>query len=209
MAWTPGELVSAGGGLRFVRGIEEWLRALKGALQAGLPGVLVREPRLLDGDFSELLQHSKQACSQHGAWFGVHDRAHLVAGVEADGLHLGFRSLRPQEARLVVGPGVGIGRSTHLGDDVSQNDGCDWGSLSPIYPTPSKEGLLDAVGIDALADATRAALPLWALGGLTPERVAPVMQAGAQGVMARGAILASPDPAAATTAFLRALEIQR
>ena len=47
--------------------------------------------------------------------------------------------------------------------------------------------------------------PVFAIGGLTPERVAPVLAARAHGVAVRSAILGAPDPARTARAFMDAL----
>jgi thiamine monophosphate synthase len=47
--------------------------------------------------------------------------------------------------------------------------------------------------------------PLFAVGGVTPERVGEVTRAGAAGVAVIGAILGSERPADAVKAFLNAL----
>ena len=94
VALTPGDLER--------ERIPAFLERLAGACSAGLPGLLVREPRLTDREWLALLEEVR---SRRGAelWLGVHDRAHLVRAVEADGLHLGFRSLPPAVARDVAG----------------------------------------------------------------------------------------------------------
>ena len=207
LALTPGSLRSAGRGLNTVLGAMDWLDGLRSALGAGLRGVLVREPGLQDAHFAELLGRVGELCCASGAWFGVHDRAHLVQACGAQGLHLGFRSLSPTEARLVVGSRVCIGFSSHLGEAAACCVGADYLSLSPVYATASKVGLLEPMGAVVLeAEIARRSVPVWALGGLTPERTAAVRNAGARGVLVRGALLAAADPAAATSALLGALE---
>ena len=209
LALTLGALRSTGRGLAGVQGVSAWLDRLQRALGAGLRGVLVREPQLSDGDFASLLERTAALTGAVDAWLGVHDRAHLVAACGAQGLHLGFRSLRPAEARLVVGPEVTIGFSSHLGEDPDCFAGADYRSLSPVYETPSKVGLLEPVGLTALAaECAHSELPIWALGGITPERVHDVLGAGAAGVLVRGALLGAPDSAAATRAFRAAGESQ-
>jgi len=49
-------------------------------------------------------------------------------------------------------------------------------------------------------------LPVIAIGGITPERVADVLRAGAHGVAAISAILAAESPGDATRRFLEALD---
>lgn len=207
LALTPGNLCSTGGGLARVLGFGAWLDGIRRALAAGLPGVLVREPQLLDGDFAELLERVAELTRAADAWLGVHDRAHLVAASGAQGLHLGFRSLTPREARMVVGAGVSIGFSSHIGEDPACAEGADYRSLSPVYETPSKLGLLEPMGVDALAaECARSELPIWALGGINPERVGAVRAAGAAGVLVRAALLGAADPQAASAALSKAWE---
>jgi thiamine-phosphate pyrophosphorylase len=50
-----------------------------------------------------------------------------------------------------------------------------------------------------------APLPVFAIGGLTPERVPLVREAGAHGVAVRSVILGAPDPARAARAFAEVL----
>src|SRR5262249_960886 len=61
-------------------------------------------------------------------------------------------------------------------------------------------------GVSALERvATAVAVPVIAIGGITPERVAEVRAAGARGVAVISAILSADSPAAATQRFLTAL----
>jgi len=53
--------------------------------------------------------------------------------------------------------------------------------------------------------AAAVAVPVVAIGGVTPERVREVRAAGARGVAAISAILSADSPAAATRRFLDAL----
>ena len=58
-------------------------------------------------------------------------------------------------------------------------------------------------GVAAVAAAV--AVPVIAIGGVTPERVAELIDNGAHGVAVVGAVGAAPDPGAATGRFLAAL----
>jgi thiamine-phosphate pyrophosphorylase len=81
----------------------------------------------------------------------------------------------------------------------------DYFFFSPIFPTPSKPDH-PGVGLAALRAFCRAApVPVWALGGITPERVADCRQAGAQGVAVCSGIMDVSAPIAAVRAYRRAL----
>ena len=77
---------------------------------------------------------------------------------------------------------------------------------SPIFPTASKPGH-PGVGVAALADvcASVGTLPVYALGGITPERVGACLEAGAAGVAVLSGILRAPDVGVAVEWYHRVL----
>jgi len=199
IALSPGELEQGGE--------SAFLRALRGALAAGLPGLLLRESRLMDRAYLALAREVVSLCTAHGTpWLGVHDRAHLAAEVGADAVHLSFRSLRPAELRTWLDPSIALGLSTHADDAPAAWREADYLFHGPLHATPSKVGRLEPVGLAglerALAHATR---PVLALGGVTPRDVPPLRRLGVHGVAVRAGVLGAADPAGATRAYLEAL----
>jgi thiamine-phosphate diphosphorylase len=87
----------------------------------------------------------------------------------------------------------------------AQHAGVDAAVFGSVFTPGSKEGA--AAGTDALravCDAAR--IPVFAIGGLTPDRVARCLDAGAAGVAVVSGVLGAPDPAGAAAAYLAALE---
>lgn len=205
VALTPGTL-DAQAAVRFGARAEA-------ALAAGLPGLLLREPALGERDFLALAHALAERARARGAWFCVHDRAHIALAVGADGCHLGFRSLAPAELRPHMQGGMAgsmaLGLSTHATDDPQAWRQADYLFHGPLRDTPSKAGLLEPVGVAGLEQAlARTDRPVLALGGVRPEDFAPVIAAGGAGVaVLRGIFGAagSSGPADATRAFLDAL----
>lgn len=194
VALTPGTLAEP----RELAGV---LRSVEAAVDGGLRGVLVREPRLADGVLGTLLERVRETLAAVGGWLGVHDRVHLAQGDEA--VHLGFRSLPPYAARACGATTVGL--STHAGDAPTTWAGVDYRFLGPVHATPSKEGWLEPLGVEAFARAAEESEPpVWAIGGIDAGRVAPLRAAGAAGAAVRRGILQAPDPAAAAAAHLEA-----
>lgn len=172
------------------------------AIEAGLRGVLLREPEWTDKQVFETAQALSVQLETVDGWLAIHDRVYLAREAGAHAVHLGFRSLGASDVRSLIPSDMAIGRSSHAGDDLSAEE-VDYRFFGPVWPTPSKEGLLEATGVDALNQAAEAsAAPVYAIGGLTPQRAAKVASAG---ICVRGALLASPDPKGATQAFLEAL----
>jgi len=198
VALSPGDLEHGG--------TRPFLERVAAALEVGLPGVLLREPGLNERAFLALATTLATLRTSRSFWFAVHDRAHFVRSVGADGLHLSFRSLPVREARQVVGPDVALGLSTHAADDARSWDGADYLFHGPLHETPSKVGRLAPLGLEGLARVlARTSLPVLALGGVGPADCAPLRACGLYGAAVRAGLLGAADPVQATRAYLEGL----
>jgi len=144
-----------------------------------------------------------------GAALLINDRVDVALACDADGVHLPAHGLAVADARALLGRDRLIGVSTHAPDEVAAATaaGADFAVFGPLFDTPAKRPYGAPLGLDALAAARAAApsLPLLAIGGIDATRVAAVHQHGADGVAVIRAILAAPDPRAATRALLRSI----
>jgi len=99
-----------------------------------------------------------------------------------------------------------LGRSCHDAAELAHatGEGCDYVTLSPVFPSPSKPGYGPALGPDRFgALCARAGLPVYALGGITTAaQAAACRAAGAHGVAVMGAVMRADDPAAAVKELL-------
>jgi thiamine-phosphate pyrophosphorylase len=108
-----------------------------------------------------------------GAAVFVNDRLDVAQLVEADGVHLGRRSVSVEIARRWFSPRtVQVSCSAHSVEEAAalSHAGADLVLLSPIFASPHKGAPL---GCEALWEARRAMLPscrLVALGGIDLER---------------------------------------
>ena len=106
--------------------------------------------------------------------------------------------------RSLIGPELLIGVSTHSVTEVQRatESGADFVTFGPVYATPSKAAFGPPQGLQALAEACHATfLPVFALGGITPQRLSETLQTGAAGIALISAILADPDPRQAAKTF--------
>ncbi|QDU84964.1 Regulatory protein TenI [Planctomycetes bacterium Pla163] len=179
-------------------------RAVARALEAGLPGLLVREPLLEDGPFlklaSRLREHAERCAVR--PWFAIHDRVHLAAELGVNAVHLGGGSLPPYVAREQLPEAIAIGFSSHVDDAPAAWRGADHLFLSPVRTTASKPGAA-AIGFEPLAERARASgLPVLALGGLVPGDLARARAHGAVGIAVLSGILLEPDPGRAALRYL-------
>lgn len=146
--------------------------------------VLLTETRLL---LSLLPAHT---------WVIVNDRADVAALAGAAGVHLGQEDLPVAAARELLGLEKIIGLSTHSEAQVEAAVALpvDYLAFGPIFPTATKADARPAVGLGLLKAVRRLTdKPLVAIGGITPENAAAVLEAGADSVAVIGGWLAARD----------------
>src|SRR5437867_3260041 len=174
---------------------------VEAALEAGLPAVQLREKDLPGRPLLALAERLRAATARTGALFFVNDRIDVALAAGADGVQLGTGSVPVEVARQLLPAGALVGVSTHAPGEAAP--GADFALFGPVWETPSKAG---AQGEARLHEAVRAAaIPVLAIGGVTAERAPGGRAARAAGAAVIRAILAAPDPGAATRALLGAL----
>jgi thiamine-phosphate pyrophosphorylase len=178
-------------------------RALAG-LPAGVAAIQLREKDLGGRELLRLARALGSVCRATGQRLVVNDRLDVALAAGADGVHLPAAGVPVSDARRLLGPGALVGVSCHSAADVAsaRAGGASFATFSPIYDTPSKRPYGPPVGVAALREAARLGLPLVALGGVTPDRVAEVRAAGAVGVAVIRAWLEGGDPATAVRSLL-------
>jgi thiamine-phosphate pyrophosphorylase len=177
-------------------------------LAAGLPAVQVREKDLSAAELAALCRRVREATREREALLIVNDRADVALAVGADAVQRTHTSLTVAEIRAVVDKRLRIGASTHSRDDAltAEAEDADWVVFGPVYDTPSKRRYGAPQGLRALESVAAAVrIPVIAIGGITPDRVAEVRRAGAHGVAVISSLLAADSPADATKRFLDAL----
>ncbi len=176
-------------------------------LGAGLRAVQLREKDLTDAEFLALARPLRDLTRRVGARLFINGRLDAALAVGADGLQRGHDA-PPMPVLRSRAPGLTIGASVHSVDEAraAERDGADFIVFGPVYDTPSKRPYGPPQGVDALANVVNAvAVPVFAIGGITAERVAEVRAAGAHGVAVISAILPAERPGEATKKFLEAL----
>ncbi|MDB5367445.1 MAG: thiE [Rhodospirillales bacterium] len=115
----------------------------------------------------------------------------------ADGVHLGADG-SIAAARAAGAKRVGISAHSRAELQRALDEGADYATYSPIFPTTSKPGYGPALGLEALRQAAHeVALPVVALGGIERSNAQACLQAGARAVAVLGAFAHAADPAAA------------
>ena len=180
----------------------ELVDVVEAAVAGGVRLVQVRERELPEAEVEVLLRRLLDRLRGMSVRVLVNGRPALARKLDV-GLHLPASAPSPQPS----GPRF-FGRAVHDEGEARRAlaEDAAYVVIGPVFPTGSKPGHA-GTGLETLARLARmvAPAPAFAIGGLTPERVASVLAAGAHGVAVRSAILGSPDPARAAVAFLEAL----
>jgi thiamine-phosphate pyrophosphorylase len=134
----------------------------------------------------------------------VNGRADIAVALEAQGVQLGSTDISPAETRSAFATFRGwIGASVHDIEEarVRMTQGADYLVVGNVYRTSSHPDR-PAAGLELVRATAALGLPVIAIGGITPARVAEVRAAGAYGVATISAAWMAADPAAAALALL-------
>ena len=178
------------------------------AARGGLGAVQLREKDLSARDLHDLGASLQETLDPYRVPLLINDRIDVALALDAAGVHLAGHSLPTRSARRVLGPDKLLGVSTHSLDAARQaaEEGADFVVFGPVFATPSKLAYGPPQGLPRLADVVGGLpVPVIGIGGITPANVPQVMQTGAHGVAMIRAVLAAPDPCAATQELCRLL----
>lgn len=188
------------------RSLAEVVREL---LEAGVRAVELREKDLADSAFLDLASSMAALCRGFGARLFINGRTRIAQAVGAAGVHL--PSAAPPVAEALGGPGAGliVGCSAHSIEEAKRREfeGADFLTFSPIYLAAGKPGHGPPKGTEGLAAVIRSVrIPVLALGGVTPERVAECLQSGAYGVAVLSGLMRPEGAGRMAERYLQALE---
>ena len=152
----------------------------------------------------------KPICAAHHIALFINDSPQLALAVEADGVHLGASDMDIADARRLVGEEMIIGatcKASRHAAMIAGEAGADYVAFGAFYPTQTKDDATPA-DPDILSWCQMfLTLPCAAIGGITPDNCAPLLEAGADFLAVSHAVWANPDgPAAAVAAFNRVID---
>jgi len=149
-----------------------------------------------------------RVCGDRGVPFVLNDRPDLALEAGADGVHVGQDDAPAALARRILGPAALVGLSTHAPAelDAAASEPVDYLSVGPANPTPTKPGR-PGTGLGYLAyAASRASVPWFVTGGVTPETVPAMVAAGASRFVVVRWLTEAADPRAAASAVAAAID---
>ncbi len=186
-------------------------RLFAALLAAGVPMVQIRDKAapdevILDRGRRALLL-ARRADPAVPALVTINDRVAVAAAAGVDGVHVGAADMPVAEVRRLLGPDRIIGRTAHDLDEARAacSAGADYLGIGPCYPSVTKAFARQAPRDFLRATAAEIPLPLFAIGGVGPERLDELAALGIRRVAVSAAVTATADPAAAARALLKGL----
>ena len=183
---------------------EDFLTRLERVAAAGPAGVILREKDLPPEDYRALAERALALCRARGVPCILHSFPETAEALGERAIHLPLPLLRalPPERR---GAFRVLGTSCHSVEDAREAEklGCTYITAGHVFATDCKKGLAPR-GLDFLRAVCRAVdLPVWAIGGITPENFPSVRAAGARGGCVMSGLMTCAGPAALLERFAR------
>ena len=174
------------------------------ACAGGAPVVQLRAKHASDQQILDWAHAIRKLTLEAGARFVVNDRFDLALESGADAVHLGQGDLPPGALPEEARTRLAVGRSTHTPAQLraTREEPVDYVAFGPVFGTTSKDSEYTERGIAALGEAVQLAAPrpLIAIGGIGPQHLAALREAGAGGFAVISVIAGAADPVSATQA---------
>ncbi|MCU7852883.1 MAG: thiamine phosphate synthase [Candidatus Thiodiazotropha sp. (ex Monitilora ramsayi)] len=166
------------------------------ALQGGCRVIQYRDKRADKAKRYTMAKQLRDQCSQHQALLIINDDVTLARTVEAHGVHLGREDVDLSSARAQLGEAAIIGISCYNRLDLAHKAaqaGADYVAFGRFFPSLTKPNAIQA-NPELLRQAKATLdLPLVAIGGITPENGAPLIEAGADMLAVIHGVFGQPD----------------
>jgi thiamine-phosphate pyrophosphorylase len=181
---------------------------LAAALDAGdVAAVQLRLKDVDDDVWRRTIDVLRPVTQQHGVAFLLNDRADLVRETGSDGAHVGQEDMPAREARQLMGANAILGVTCKGSRDLAMQageDGADYVAFGAFFTSGTKE-VTRFISPDILQWWSELMeLPCCAIGGITAQNCAPLVQAGADFLAIVGAVWNHPDGPAAGVRTLNA-----
>ena len=178
-------------------------------LDAGITAIQLREKDLDDDALYRLATPISELCNSYKAQLFINTNIKVAVDVGAAGVHLPDSDISIAEVRSQIDNSIMIGCSIHgiHAAKKRESEGADFLIYSPIYQTASKPNYGPTIGLTNLETLVKQVkIPVFALGGITPERVRVCLEAGASGVAVMSGIMSPTDAAELAKKYLNALD---
>lgn len=171
---------------------EDFLSQLEKICAADIDRVILREKSLTESDYEVLAKRVIKICGKYTTPLSLHTFTEAAKRLDCKAIHLSY-------ADFISGKGEGfdtVGVSVHSLDEAisAERSGAAYITAGHIFPTDCKKGLPPR-GTDFLREICETVhIPVYAIGGITPENAPLVKAAGASGVCLMSGLMKASEP---------------
>ncbi|RWX63777.1 thiamine phosphate synthase [Mesorhizobium sp. M4B.F.Ca.ET.089.01.1.1] len=156
------------------------------------------------------IRKAKALCAEHQCQLIVNDHWRLAIEEGCDFIHLGQEDLQTADLSAIRAAGMRLGLSTHDHAELETAIAAKphYIALGPVYPTILKKMKWAPQGLERIGEWKRRVAPilLVAIGGLNPDRLDGVLDAGADSAAVVTDITLNADPEARTREWIARTE---
>ena len=181
---------------------EDFLVRIEKIAMAHPKAIVLREKDLNEDDYRVLAKEVIHLCKKHHVPCVLHTFADAALELSWTAIHLPMEILRglSKEKREMF---TVLGTSCHSVEEAVEAEtlGCTYITAGHIFETDCKKGL-PGRGIKFLqAVCKHVSIPVYAIGGITPQKYGVVQKAGANGVCVMSSLMKCDDPEDFLAAF--------
>lgn len=174
----------------------EFSQVITQACAAGVKAIQLREKDLSPFSLYQLAENIKKICQVTQTKLFINDRADIAQALGAEGVQLTAQSLPVEAVRKCFTEPKLIGVSTHSLEEAqrAEGSGADFVLFGPIFETPSKTTFGKPQGLAKLEQIAKLIkIPVYAIGGIIPERAKQCLERGAFGVAVISSVMSSTN----------------
>lgn len=175
---------------------QQMLQQVEAALRGGMQVLQFRNKQPMSAAIRQQARALHELCRDFDALFIINDDVELAREVGAHGVHLGKDDHKLQSARQYLGEPAIIGISCYNQLSLAlqaQQQGADYVAFGRFFPSKSKPDAVQAE-ISLLAEArSQLQLPIVAIGGITVDNGAQLIQHGADALAVINALFDVDD----------------
>ncbi len=155
-------------------------------VRSGVKRVILREKDLPEEEYAALAGRILSICSENGAALTIHNFPNTARSLGVQKLHLPLRMMTQELAEEFT-----VGCSVHAVEEarVAEKLGASYLVAGHIFATDCKKGVPPR-GLDFLKEVCGSVkIPVYAIGGISPENMPHALNAGAAGVCVMSALM--------------------
>lgn len=175
--------------------VENFLTRIKRIAKSEPRAVILREKDLAPDEYRNLALEVMKICKEHSVDCILHSYSALAAEIGCDKLHMPLPLLCKMTDSERKSFKV-LGASCHSVSDAKKaySLGCTYITAGHVFETDCKRGL-EPRGLEFLSSVSSSVpIPVYAIGGITPERLFLVREAGAAGACIMSSLMTCDSP---------------